>query len=251
MTIPPPPEDGPAGFWRATMAASQLWWLRTALAFHPSAAGPTVGAVDARGLPAYRIAIVGESSAAGVGVASHADGIPGSLARALARSLQRRVEWSVYARPRVSLRRVRQRLIPRVEPGQDLVVLMVGVTEALSATPLEDWSIDAAATIEDLAVRNRRVLVTGIPPFGCFPCVPSPLAEDLDARALAMDAVTEEICLNRPGVTFVPGRGHQISGPVTTDQLFADDGFHASRTAYERWGGMLAAVDDWTGTTQT
>lgn len=224
--------------WTNTLVAAQTMWVRSASLFLPPPGGPSHGVVEAPGSPEFRLALVGDSAAAGIGVSTHALGLAGSLGRELAVSTGRRVEWRVFAQSTATVQRIRQRLIPQLPVDHDLVVLVAGSTDALQATPLEEWSIDIAAAIEDLAVRHRRVLVAGAPPFADLPCLPSPLAETLDRRALAMDEITAAVCEARPGVVFASSR----TVPDETEGLFAVDGFHPSARAYARWARSLAAV---------
>lgn len=225
-------------FWTNALVTGQSMWLRSAALFLPPASGPNHGVVDAPGSPAFRLAVVGDSPAAGIGVATHAQGIGGCLARELATTLERRVEWCVHGLATASVQRIRLRLIPRIPVDQDLVVLVAGISDALADTAMDDWSIDIAAAIEDLAVRHRRVLVVGAPPFAQFPCLPSPLSEVLEQRAIAMDEITSAVCEGRPGVTFASSRPM----PSETDGLFAVDGFHPSGPAYASWAHRMAAA---------
>ncbi|WP_425309223.1 SGNH/GDSL hydrolase family protein [Ammonicoccus fulvus] len=192
--------------------------------------------VEAPGSPEFKLALVGDSAAAGIGVSTHSLGLGGSLARELAVSTGRRVEWRVFAQSIANVQRIRQRLIPQLPVDHDLVVLIAGMTDALAATPIDEWSIDIGAAIADLAVRHRCLLVVGTPPFAQMPCLPSPLREALDERGRAMDAVTAEFCAGRPGVVFSSGR----TLPDETDGFFAVDGFHPSARAYARWARSLA-----------
>lgn len=222
-----------------TIVAAQSLWIRSATLFLPAAAGPNHGVVEAVGSPAFRLAVVGDSSAAGIGVSRHALGIAGGMARELAVSTGRRIEWLTLGRPSATLQRIRQYLIPELPVDQDLAVLVAGTSDALADRPLDEWSIDIGAAIEDLAVRHRRVLVAGLPPFAEFPCLPQPLAETLDERASAMDEVTSRVCESRHGVVFAPSRPFF---PAETDGLFAVDGFHPSARAYAQWARLLTTA---------
>lgn len=222
--------------WTNTLVTAQTMWVRSASLFLPPAAGASEGVVEAPGSPEFKLALVGDSAAAGIGVSTHSLGLAGSLGRELAVTTGRRVEWRVFAQSIANVQRIRQRLIPQVPVDHDLVVLVAGMTDALAPTPLDEWSIDIAAAIEDLAVRHRCLLVAGTPPFARMPCLPSPLRETLDQRGRAMDAVTAEVCASRPGVVFSSSR----TLPDGSDGFFAVDGFHPSARAYAQWARTLA-----------
>ncbi|MEM9261385.1 MAG: hypothetical protein AAGA62_17225 [Bacteroidota bacterium] len=55
-----------------------------------------------------RLICLGESTIAGVGVTTHAEGFTGALARALGAGLRTQVQWRVYARSGFTLQRVRE-----------------------------------------------------------------------------------------------------------------------------------------------
>ncbi|UED86232.1 hypothetical protein K4G22_20220 [Streptomyces profundus] len=114
--------------------------VRSATEVLPPAAGPLAGRVPAGGDAAsgpasgdaLRLGVLGESTAAGCGVDSHADGFPGCLARELAARTKRPVAWEVVGLHGATARRVRHRLLPQLEGRFDTVVLLAGVNDVLS-----------------------------------------------------------------------------------------------------------------------
>ena len=61
----------------------------------PEAGGADRGREGSDDGPPLRLLVVGESTAAGIGVAEHRQGLGAHLARALARHHQQRVDWQV------------------------------------------------------------------------------------------------------------------------------------------------------------
>lgn len=222
---------------RLPLIAMQSLFLGPMAPARPVPAGPNTGSVSAPGQPAFRLGVVGESTAASLGVPSHEKGISGVLARALAAGTQRRVDWVAFGSRRATIRRIREELVPQLPADCDLVVLLTGLNDVRSHVSVENWRYDVAATIEDLIVRNRRVLVSGIPPLSTFPALPHPLADYLDERACAMDAVTREVCAARDGVTFAPNRDTFEAHP---ECLFAEGEHHSHERCYELWARSLA-----------
>ncbi|MDO5499718.1 MAG: SGNH/GDSL hydrolase family protein [Propionibacteriaceae bacterium] len=193
------------------------------------------------GQPIFRLAVVGDSTAAGVGVDRHDQGVAGIFARTMAERLQRDVEWSANGAVHATLRKIRDQVIPSLPEDLDLVVLLAGVADALYGESLEDWSIDIAAAIEDLAVRHRHVIVAGMPPLKDFPVLPRALAAFLDERGREMDAETARVCAGRGNVTFASSRGpYRIRR-----ELFASDGLHLSEAGYVAWANFLARQVPW------
>ncbi|MEO0735104.1 MAG: SGNH/GDSL hydrolase family protein, partial [Bacteroidota bacterium] len=80
---------------------------------------------------ARKVLIIGESTMAGVGVATHEDGFAHAMAQELARQLDTTIHWKVYARSGYTLRRLHKKVLPRIEEeSADLIVLGMGGNEA-------------------------------------------------------------------------------------------------------------------------
>lgn len=223
---------------QAPLIAVQSLWVRSMAPCLPAAVGPNDGSVPAPGHPSYRLGVVGESTAASVGAESHEQGIPGALARFVSARTQRRVEWVVFGARNATIRRVREQLVPQLPSDLDLVVLLTGLNDALARVALETWSTDVAATIEDLAVRNRHVVVSGIPPVRGCRSLPEPLVGYLDERAGLMDGITRQICEDRADVTFAANRKLFEAHP---DVMFSE-GLNPSKQGYELWANSLAQL---------
>ncbi|BEL02480.1 hypothetical protein Q0Z83_006710 [Actinoplanes sichuanensis] len=96
------------------------------------AGGPLHGESPGPG-PVLRLAVLGDSSAAGFGAPDHATALAGQLATALAADLSRTVSWRVAARGGATARTVTA-LLPRLTDQAtgwrpDLVVVAVGVND--------------------------------------------------------------------------------------------------------------------------
>lgn len=218
------------------VVAVQGMWVRSTTELAPPAAGPTSGTVwGASGEP-LRIAVLGESTAAGCGVETHDDGFPGCLARELAGRTRRPVEWEVVGQHAATSRRIRYRLLPRVGEQLDVAVLLAGGNDVLARRPPEEWSEHLAAIVDDLLERADRVVVTGIPPFEDFPAFPSALRRYLAEGAEALDRASQEVCGGRPRVVWVGSGDVGRPGP----DHFSGDRFHPSALGYHQWARAVA-----------
>ena len=90
--------------------------IRASVPKLPEAKG-TAGKVEAGGQP-LRLITIGESTIAGVGVATHEEGFTGALAKELAAKIGRTVEWNVYAKSGYTVQRMTDRLIPKITEKQ-------------------------------------------------------------------------------------------------------------------------------------
>jgi lysophospholipase L1-like esterase len=203
----------------------------------PAAAGPTVGTVDGPA-PALRLLVVGESTVAGVGAATHAEALSGQLAAALAARLGRAVVWRAAGEGGATAAAVRNRLVPALpaEPF-DAVLVALGVNDALRFSSPARWAADLTALVDALRERvgPAPVFLAATPPIGRFPALPQPLRAALGLRARLLDVAAAGLAPRLAAVTHLP-----LALPVTPE-LFCADGFHPGPEGYRQWGALLAA----------
>lgn len=203
------------------------------------AAGPTTGVVDGTGAP-LRVSVVGESTAAGCGAPNHDEAFVGALARALAARTGRPVAWEVVGHPGATARRIRHRLVPRLEQEADLVVVLAGVNDVLTGRRPREWADDLTAIVTELGAGARQVVVPGLPSFPELPSLPPALGRYLGERAAAIDRASQLVCGSAPAATWFRSAGTLATGPW----FFARDGFHPSSAGYRAWAERTAdAVD--------
>ncbi|NDV12559.1 SGNH/GDSL hydrolase family protein [Crenobacter caeni] len=184
--------------------------------------------------------IVGDSSAAGVGVASQADALSGQLLAALAPGF--RVRWQLRAQSGLTSDEMLAWLAAEPPARCDVAVSVLGVNDVTSQQPLARFVEMQRALVERLqGLGARRVLLCALPPMQCFPALPAPLAGYLGARARRYDAALAALCAATPGCRRVGFTGRAEPGWV------ASDGFHPGAACYRAWGGALARsiIDAW------
>lgn len=188
--------------------------------------------------PGLAIAVLGESTVAGIGARTHDEALTGLLARECARRSGRTVAWRAIGRDGVTARRTRLELLPALPARHhDAVVLVLGVNDVLSLTGAGSWARELNALIA--AVRERaapdHVLVAGVPPVHRFPALPQPLAGFLGLRSRLLDGIARETASAAgavyAGVPMGGGREH-----------FCPDGVHPSPAGYALWARTLAAA---------
>ncbi|GAA0551557.1 SGNH/GDSL hydrolase family protein [Actinomadura livida] len=220
--------------------------------------------------PAYRVVVIGESTAVGVGASRHAQALPGFLAEALRERLRRSVSWSVNGENGATAHRVATGLVPNGAPGTDmsgkdasgngtsgngtppggappggasggpgadLVVVTVGINDLIRGRPLRRWTDDVSRLIAALQGRyaHATLVVAGMPPVHRFPAIPQPLRLVLGARARLMDRIMRDAARSR-GAVHAP-----MDEAMARDRrLFASDGFHPSPAGYRAWAEDLA-----------
>jgi lysophospholipase L1-like esterase len=209
-------------------------WMRSTIKMAPPATGPTSGTVGTTFGTPLRIAVVGESTAAGCGVDNHDDGFTGCLAREVTARTQRPVQWQVVGQFGATARRIRYRLLPQLDEDFDVAVLLAGGNDVMSGRRPGQWRDDVSAIVDGLMERAGHVVVAGIPPFALFPSMPTALGRYLGERAAALDDVSRQICTAHPCTTWVTMTG------VPPPDFFASDRFHPSAVGYQRWAQVVA-----------
>ncbi|WP_109506941.1 SGNH/GDSL hydrolase family protein [Nocardioides speluncae] len=172
-----------------------------------------------------RLVVVGDSLAAGVGLADHRESIAGLLAERWAERDEVSVAWRVLAQTGLTAGEVAGLVDPAALADADLVVLSVGVNDTKDLHSRKRWRRELGDLLDALleAAPAADVLLIAIPPMRAFPALPRPLADALGARAARLDEDGEAVAAARgPRVRRI-----DLSLP-DDDGLFANDGFHPS-----------------------
>jgi lysophospholipase L1-like esterase len=236
----------PSMSWPARVAlAPLLVWQgrqvrRSALRL-PEAAGPREGLAGGTGEPCLRLLVVGDSSAAGVGVAHQHQALAEPLARALAKRLDGPVGWQLLATTghRAADSVAALQAAASLAPA-DVMLAVLGVNDAVAMAPARPWlaALDAlhASAAERAGVRLSWH--TALPPMGRFPLLPQPLRWTMGIEAARLDQALDR---------HLQGRGDRrraVLPPTPAGTLppgwVAEDGFHPGPQGYRRWAEALA-----------
>lgn len=222
------------------LVALQGYRTRARAEVLPEAAGPLSGSTVGADEQSLRVMVVGESTAAGCGAATHDEAFAGGFSRALSRLRGRPVRWEVCGRNGATIRRVRYRMLPELASGADAAVLLIGVNDVLTRTPVAQWRDDLTAVVDALRGLAERTVVAGIPPFDAFPSLPRALGTYLGERGRALDAAAQEICSTRDRVSWIGAADLDLARALADASFFARDGFHPSPVGYQRWASGIA-----------
>jgi lysophospholipase L1-like esterase len=200
----------------------------------PEAAGARAGETG-RG-PLLRLLILGDSSAAGVGVAQQRDALCGHLSRSLAAQCGARVQWHLLARSGDTSAQCLQLLEAEPPASADIAVVVLGVNDVIGQVP----SRQAVQAREAIANRLRNshgvahVVFAPLPPVRRFPGLPQPLRWIAGADAQRHDAAVARWAAGRDDVSHVP-----IDLPLNRG-VMAGDGFHPGEPVYRVCGVAMA-----------
>ena len=200
----------------------------------PEAAGPRQGTVG-RGTLALRLLIVGDSSAAGVGVDTQDDALSGRLSRALAQRLGVRVRWQLCALSGITSAQAHT-LLGSAAPA-DVAVVVTGVNDVVDQVRPATALAARGQLLQVLRQRTgiRHTVMTPVPPMRHFAGLPQPLRWVAGRDAAAHQAALAGWAARQAGVSHLP-----FNLPLTDATLLARDGFHPGAPLYRFWGDTLA-----------
>jgi len=200
----------------------------------PEPQGPRSGQSGAG--PAFRLLILGDSSAAGVGVAHQEAALSGCLADELA---DFDLRWRLEARTGATTASTLAALQALPPQPFDAAVVALGVNDITRQVPLRRWLAGQAALWDVMHDRFglRRAYLSGVPPLGQFPLLPQPLRGVLGARAVVFDRALAEQAAAHPSLRHLP-----FAGEALDPALMAEDGFHPGPAIYRLWAARLAAA---------
>ncbi|RLJ41518.1 lysophospholipase L1-like esterase [Litoreibacter meonggei] len=209
------------------LLAAQGWRARKTARQLPEPDGPREG-VDGEG-PPLRLLVVGDSSAAGVGVAHQREAITGRLVQALSQT--HRVAWRLNAVSGATTAATLARLTAEETGPFDVAVVALGVNDITKGATLRRW----LGLQRELCERLRddfgcaHVLVSGVPPIGSFPLLPDPLRWVLAEQGRRWDRALISMLDEMEGC-------HHVKAAESLDpHQMADDGFHPGAEVYEMW----------------
>ena len=218
----------------APLLLAQALLIRRRMPRLPEAAGPRRGRVG-EGPGRLGLLIVGDSSAAGVGVASQDDALAGCLSRALALRLGWAVHWQLCARSGITSAQAPGLLLGA--DAADVAVVVTGVNDVVDQVRPAAALAARGQLVQALAQRAgvRQVVMTPMPPMHRFAGLPQPLRWVAGRDAAAHECALARWAQDQPGVSHL-----RFDLPLDAPTMLARDGFHPAAPLYRLWGDALA-----------
>lgn len=197
----------------------------------PEAAGARQGCQGQGQL--LRILVLGDSSAAGVGVSRQEDALAGQLAAHL--SDEYRVSWQVVAESGITCAQLLNKLDAVLGQPFDCAVVAIGVNDVTARTQDKHWNSQLQRLRERLIMdfQVRHIFLSAIPPMQHFTALPRPLSDYLGRRAQRLNRLTSTMAQQCEDLTLMP------MALGTQPEMLAADGFHPSQQAYKLWAEQL------------
>jgi len=211
------------------LLAQGLWTRRRTLRL-PEAAGPREGRCGQG--PPLRLLLLGDSSAAGVGVVHQRDALAAQLAEVLAQAAGRSVAWQLVARSGLSSAQAVALMRQATPQIADVAVVVLGVNDVVEQVSVMRALAARQALAEELLGRHgvRHVAFSSVPPMGDFPALPQPLR-----RVMGADAARHDRALQRWAEARAARRGDVSYLPLGLSLApahMAADGFHPGAAGY-------------------
>jgi lysophospholipase L1-like esterase len=199
------------------------------------AEGPVTHALPGTG-EHVRLLVVGDSSAASVGISRTDGGIAALLAAMVARDTGRPVVWRAAGFNSATAAQLRDFVVPNLAHGDwTHVVLSVGTNDAKNFHTLSRFKRDFGGLLYALKAKfpGARIVWSPVIDMTTVPALPALLARILEIRARAINAMGTRLCHERGAV---PASRLPVEDPALG---FSTDGFHASEAGYRAWAEHL------------
>lgn len=189
------------------------------------------------GTPDRHILVLGESTAASVGVASHDLGLASQLAKQVHQRTGQTTAWHTFGINGVRMQALIGELAKAELPPADIVLLSMGVNDATGVTARRRFRQQLLALRQLLIARYPAPLVLlGVPPMHLFTALPAPLRQIMGWRARQLDNVYAQLARQRPD-DFI-----HLQYPLITDpELLAADGYHPGLKGYQQIAEALVS----------
>lgn len=191
------------------------------------------------GTEVLRLAVLGDSTVAGVGSPTIRESLPVLIAQRVADATGRPVEVRGHGVSGARTRTVLRDQLPLVD-GADAIVLVVGANDATHAT---FWRAFRQQTDEMLATARSTgaaVVLAGTPRFHRNRIIPEPLRTMVDRYSTVLRGEQRSATAARGGVAFVDLAAEASPRFLGVPQATSPDGFHPSPIGYGFWADALA-----------
>ncbi len=197
--------------------------------------GSPVVALEGKGKP-LAILVLGDSSAAGVGVEVFEESVAGRLPHLLSKLTKRPIYCRTAGKNSATAGQIRDFVVPNLSrENYDYIILNIGVNDAKNFHTGRRFCSEFGTLIYALRARfpEAGIIWSGILDLSKIPLLPFPLNKILGMRANI---------IRRNGLTLCRERGAMApkSRWEPQPEFFSHDGFHASSEGYRAWAEELA-----------
>jgi lysophospholipase L1-like esterase len=186
-----------------------------------------------------RMAVLGDSTVAGVGSPTEAESLPVLIADRVAAATGRAVEVTGFGTPGARTGTLASEQLPLVPDGYDVLVLVIGSNDATHATFWPTLGRQTAEMLEQASAIGAPVVLAGTPRFSGTEIIPEPLRTMLD-RYSGILRQQQRLAAASAGVGFVDLAADASPRFEGVPGATSSDGFHPSPIGYGFWADAVA-----------
>ena len=182
------------------------------------------------------ILIVGDSSAAGVGVLTQDNALAPQIASAISSQTGQLVRWQLVAKIGTTVFNASKLLASHTLESADVLVLCLGGNDVIRQRHPGDFLRAYRNLVKDLSekVGAKLVVINGLPPMHILPATPQPLRWYLGQCAYRLDAALCMLAASAPHFKYV-----SLQWAAVAEDL-ASDRFHPGKGQYKEWAQRVA-----------
>jgi lysophospholipase L1-like esterase len=187
--------------------------------------------------PAISLLVLGDSSAASVGIGNSENGLAAQLADLISQRTGRAVRWRAAGFNSATSGQIRDHVLPNLSADPwTHIVLAIGTNDTKNFHSVPRFKKEFGGLLYALRAKwpEARVVWSPVLEFTRATAMPPLLGKILEIRAAEMNRMGVRLCLER-GAVAAPRL------PIT-DAGFASDGFHASEAGYRAWAEHLVGL---------
>ena len=184
----------------------------------------------------YRLLVVGDSSAAGVGTDQVDESLGPQLAAILNARTGETVRWRIASANSAISEQVRDYVVPNLEPhAYSHIVVCIGMNDMKNFLTVRRFKKGFGGLLYALHARwpDASIVWTPLLDMRTVPSLPPLLGYVLELRASMLNRVGAQLCRERHAIVSQRLDSRNPKG-------FSPDGFHASPAGYHYWAGILA-----------
>ncbi|WP_290522782.1 SGNH/GDSL hydrolase family protein [Alcanivorax sp.] len=202
----------------------------------PDGQGPAQGQWG-EGACSKRLLVIGESTAASVGVEAHQEGLASQLARLRHQQSGETVGWHTLGVNGIRMDALQKTLAATPTPQADAIFISMGVNDTTGLTPRKHYASALARLITHLQSQQpgAPVYLLAVPPMDRFTALPSPLRQMLGWRARLLNQQHQSLARSSQNLfsLYYP--------PLDDPALLAQDGYHPGARGYQAMAEAILA----------
>lgn len=200
---------------------------------HP-ARGPVRNRIEG-GDRHVRLLVLGDSSAASVGVGTTEQGLASIIAAMIAKRTGATVTWRAAGFNSATSGQIRDHVVPNLDAEQwTHIILAVGTNDAKNFHTAARFKREFGGLLYALRAKwpLARIVWSPVVDMRLVPALPGPLGRVLELRAGIVNRKGAALCAERDAVPAT-------RLPILDATGFSTDGFHASEIGYRAWADHL------------